>query len=183
VDDQTLGPRAPALPSAFAHLAPQPAGPATRGRPTRPIRFTPSRTEPIQPRSPQPLDSGERPSLAARLATWLALALGWAVFAAWWVVVLHRESARSLGVALGVIAAMLATSAVLMSLWTRHNIRIAKRGKRGRASVFIPMEWTRDTLGRPIELPAADLARMAPEVRVLLTGNTKSYVVVDSEAL
>ena len=105
------------------------------------------------------------------------------MFAAWWVVVLHRESARSIGVALGLIAAMLATSAVLMSLWTRHNIRIAKKGKRGRASLLIPMEWTRDALGRPIELPAADAARTAPEVRVVLEGNTKAYVVAQAEEL
>jgi hypothetical protein len=105
------------------------------------------------------------------------------VFAAWWVIVLYRESARSLGVALGVLAAMLATSTVLMWIWTRHNIRIAKKGKRGRSSLFIPMEWKHDTLGRPMTLPGADVARSAPEVRVVLTGNTKSYVVVDSEEL
>ena len=105
------------------------------------------------------------------------------MFAAWWVIVLYRESARSLGVALGLLAAMLATSAVLMWVWTRHNMRIARNGKRGRSSLFIAMEWKHDTLGRPLALPAADAARTAPEVRVVLTGNTKSYVVVDAEEL
>lgn len=96
---------------------------------------------------------------------------------------LYRESARSLAVALGLLAAMLATSTVLMWIWTRHNIRIAKNGKRGRSSLFIPQEWKHDTLGRPIALPAADAARTAAEVRVVLTGNTKSYVVVNAEEL
>lgn len=70
-----------------------------------------------------------------------------------------------------------------MTLWTRHNIRIAKKGKRGRSSLFIPMQWERDTLGRPLDLPMGDAARIAPEVRVVLNGNTKAYVVVDAEEL
>ena len=183
MDDQPSGSRGSALPSATAHLSRHPAAPATRGRPQRPIRFTPSRTDPIQLRIPQPLDAAERPSLAGRVAAWVAVALGWAVFATWWIVVLQRESARALGVAGGLLAAMLATSAVLMWAWTRHNIRIAKNGKRGRSSLFIPMEWKHDTLGRPLALPDGHAARSAPEVRVVLEGTTKAYVVVDEEEL
>jgi len=183
VDDHASGPRSTARPSAFAPLAPQGASPATRGRPPRPIRFTPSRSEPVQPRAPQPLTGDEQPSLASRVAAWVAIAFGWIVFGAWWVIVLYRESMRALGVALGLLAAMLAASAILMSLWTRHNIRIAKNGKRGRSSLFIPMDWKHDTLGRPLAIPVDDAARTAPEVRVVLTGNTKAYVVVDEEEL
>ncbi len=183
MDDQTNGPRSPARPPAFAQLAPQAGGAGTRVRPTRPIRFTPSRTEPVHAPAAAPPAEAERPSLVARFAAWIAIALGWGVFAAWWVIVLQRESARSLGVALAVIAATLATSAILMSLWTRHNIRIAKKGKRGRSSLFIPMEWQRDTLGRELELPAMDVARSASEVRVVLKGGVKAYVVPDAEEL
>ena len=105
------------------------------------------------------------------------------MFATWWAIVLHRESARSLGVALGLLAATLIATAVAMVLWTRHNIRIAKKGKRGRSSLFIPMRWERDTLGRPLELPASDVARIAPEVRIVLKGNVKAYVIADPEEL
>ena len=87
------------------------------------------------------------------------------------------------GVAVGLLAATIAVSAIAMTLWTRHNIRIAKKGKRGRSSLFIPMQWERDTLGRPLDLPMGDAARIAPEVRVELNGNTKAYVVVDAEEL
>jgi hypothetical protein len=182
VDDQTTGRRSSALPSALAHATPQPIGPATRGRPARPIRFTPSRTEPVHAR-PERVNANDQPSIPARLAAWTAIGLGWAVFAVWWVVVLQRETARALGTAVGLLAAMLATSALLMTLWTRHNIRIARKGRRGRSSLFIPVEWTRDTLGRAIELPPAGAARTAPEVRVVLSGGTKTYVVVDAEEL
>lgn len=182
MDDQTNGPRSAARPQTFSHGAPQAGSVGARVRPVRPIRFTPSRTEPIQLPS-----VGETrahvPSLISRLAAWSAIAIGWSIFIAWWVIVLQRESARALGVALGLLGATVAASAIAMTLWTRHNIRIAKKGKRGRSSLFIPMHWERDTLGRPLDLPAGDAARTAPEVRVVLNGNTKAYVVVDAEEL
>jgi hypothetical protein len=183
VDDQNNGSRAAARPPAFAQLASQAAGAGTRVRPARPIRFTPSRTEPVQPPTAQPHSPADRPSLIARLGVWISLAIGWSIFVAWWVIVLQRESTRSLGVALGLLATTLAASAIAMWLWTSHNIRIAKKGKRGRSSLYIPMQWERDTLGRTLELPADDAARTAAEVRVVLAGKAKSYVVVDTEEL
>lgn len=125
----------------------------------------------------------DRPSLLASLGVWISLAIGWSIFVVWWAIVLQRESARSLGVALGLLAATVAASAIAMWLWTSHNIRIAKKGKRGRSSLFIPMQFERDTLGRALELPADDAARTAAEVRVVLAGKAKSYVVVDAEEL
>ena len=53
-----------------------------------------------------------------------------------------------------------------MTFWTRHNIRIARKGKRGKSSLYIPMVFERDTLGRPLELPEQEIARSAAEVRV-----------------
>jgi hypothetical protein len=121
--------------------------------------------------------------MVGRLAAWTAIALGWSVFVAWWAIVLRRESARSLGVAFGLLAATLATSAIAMWAWTVYNIRIAKKGKRGRSSLYVPMEWERDALGRQLELPALAVARTAPEVRVVLKDGVKAYVVVDAEEL
>jgi hypothetical protein len=148
----------------------------------RPIHFTPSRTEPVQPR-PIEHASTERPSLVARVGTWSALAVGWAIFVAWWAIVLQREPLRSLGVAVGLLAAVLLASAVATTLWTWHNIRLARNGKRGMSSLYIPMVWHRDTLGRPLQLPRADTARTASEVRVVMNGGTKEYVVVEAEEL
>ena len=114
---------------------------------------------------------------------WLLVAAGWGVFAAWWVIVLQRETLRSFGVALGLLGATLATSAIGMTLWTRHNKRLALKGKRGKSSLYIPMVFERDTLGRPLELPAQDLARTAPEVRVVVRGGVKAYLIADGEEL
>jgi hypothetical protein len=159
------------------------AAPGTRARPVRPIQFTPSRTELIQPRPIEHAVPSERPSLVARAGTWCALAVGWAIFIAWWVIVLQRESLRSLGLALGLLGAVLVVSGVATTLWTWHNIRLARTGKRGMSSLYIPMVWERDTLGRPLQLPAADVARTAAEVRVVMKGGNKTYVAVDAEEL
>ena len=96
---------------------------------------------------------------------------------------LQRESPRSFGIALGLLGLTLTASAVGMTLWIHHNIRIARKGKRGKSSLYIPMLFEHDTLGRPLELPAQDLARTAPEVRVVLRGGVKSYVAVEAGEL
>jgi len=181
VDDQTIGPLSSPRPGAFAsQAAPHPAA---RPRPTRPIRFTPSRTEPVPAPRVEQSPAAKPESLATRVAVWATIALGWGVFIAWWVIVLRRESARSFGVAIGLLASMLVTSVVATWLWTRHNIRIAKNGKRGRSSLYIPMRWEHDTLGRPLALPPADSVRTASEVRIELQGGAKAYIVATGEEL
>src|SRR5688572_33091645 len=84
-DESHLEPRGLARLFPVAWLAV--AGSQTRTRPNRPIAFTPSRVEPIAPPPPAP-SSGERPSVSARLAqlaVWGLVAIGWAIFATWWV--------------------------------------------------------------------------------------------------
>ena len=176
VDESHLEPRG--LARLFPFAWPAVAGSQTRTRPSRPISFTPSRVEPIAPPPPAP-SSGERPSASARLAqlgVWVLVAVGWAIFATWWVVVLTRESAGALAYALGVIAAIVVVCTVLMAAWTRHNLRIARNGKRGHSSLYIPMCWERDALGRPIELPAPAIVTSAPDVRVVMRDGVKVYV-------
>ena len=148
-----------------------------RPRTSRPIRFTPSHTELVAP--PPPASStarAERPSIIGKVAAWLLVAFGWTVFAAWWMIVLQRESILSLGVAIGLLGATVGLVGVAMGLWTRHNMRIASRGKRGNSSLYIPMRWEQDTLGRRLEL-APEVVHMAAEVRLELRGDAKAYVV------
>ena len=111
-----------------------------------------------------------------RFAVWVLIAAGWAIFAAWWVVVLRRETVQALGFALGVLAAIVVGCALAMSLWTRHNMRIARNGKRGNSSLFIPMQWKCDVLGRPIELPPRAVATTAADIRVVMRDGVKVYV-------
>jgi hypothetical protein len=184
VDEQTNGPRSRALPPTLAQRTSHAAGAGTRVRPTRPIRFTPSRTEPIPAPSIDALASTEQQqSLVARLAAWIAIAFGWTIFVAWWAIVLQRETSRSLGVAFGLLGATLATSAIAGWAWASYNIRLARKVKRRQSNLPVPMRWERDTLGRRLELPAGEAACTAPEVRVVLRNGAKAYVVVDGEEL
>ena len=161
-------------------LAPSP----TRPRPGRHIPFEPlPRLTPSAPPRwvKQEAEAPSAGSAFARFGVWTLLALGWLVFAAWWAIVLTRETTVALVRAGGLLAAMLVVCAVVMSVWTRYNKWVARRGKRGRSSLFIPMQWERDTLGRPLAFPANDAARTAAEVRVVLREGVKAYVV-DEEA-
>lgn len=179
MDDSQLEPRGLARLFPFSWLAV--AGSQPRTRPQRPISFTPSRVEPILPPPPSPQRT-ERPSAAAALArfgVWVLLAAGWLVFAAWWAIVLQRESFAALGFALGVLASIVVVCAVGMAAWTRHNMRIARNGKRGISSLFIPLSWERDALGRPIELPPQAVATTAADVRVVMRDGVKVYVAAE----
>ena len=184
VDEQTTGPRSQALPPTLAQRTSHSAGVGTRVRPVRPIRFTPSRTDPVQRPPIQPPPSADRqPSLVARLAAWIAIALGWTIFVAWWGIVLQRETARSLEIAFGLLAATLFLCVIAMVAWTTYNIRLARRVQRRQGNLDVPIHWERDTLGRRLELPVGEAASMAPEVRVVLRNGAKAYLVVDSEEL
>ena len=154
-------------------------------RPVRPVQFTPSRTGPIQPPPHvERASSEQQPSLIARLAAWIAIGVGWAIFIAWWDIVLHHESAHSLGVAFGLIGALLTICVVTMVAWTSYNKRLAKKATRRRHSNrYIPIRLERDTLGRRLELPAGELVYTAPEVRVVLKDGVKAYIAVDPEEL
>ena len=160
------------------------AGALPRPRSARHIQFTPSHTELVAPPTrATPISKADKPSIIGRLGVWVLVTFGWALFATWWIIVLQRESARSLGVALGFLGATLVAIAVAMEFWTRHNIRVARRGKRGKSSLYIPMHWDQDTLGRQLELPASDVMRVAAEVRVELRGGAKAYVVANEGRL
>lgn len=183
VDDSRFAPALAArlFPFAFSTAA----GAPVRTRPGRHIPFEPlPRLTPSAP--PPPVGPPEHPTTATRLArlgVWLLLALGWAVFAAWWVIVLRRESIAALTRAGLVLAAIIVVCGVVMSAWTRYNMWVARRGMRGRSSRYIPMQWERDTLGRPLHLPEGGLAYSASELQIVLRDGAKSYVVVSEETL
>lgn len=160
------------------------AGALPRVRTARPIQFTPSHTELV---APPPIATrtarADSPSIVGQLAAWALVTFGWILFATWWMIVLERESVRSFGVALGLLGVTVGTVAVAMGFWTRHNIRLALRGRRGTSSPYIPMHWEQDTLGRRLEPPSRDVVRTAAEVRVEVRGGVKTYVLPDGKAL
>jgi len=178
VDDPRLTPHF--LTRLFPFASPAGAGAPGRTRPGRHIPFEPLPR--LTPSAPPPwiTPRPKKPSVAERLArvgVWALLAVGWLVFASWWAIVLGRESTAALARAAGLLGAILVTCTVVMMAWTRYNIWIASRGKRGQSSLYIPMQWERDTLGRFLELPARDVAQTASEVRIAVRDGVKSYVI------
>lgn len=181
MDDPRFEPRllARLLPFAWSAVA----GSPTRAKPGRPIRYTPSGGELVAP-PPRAIPAPPRPSASAWLAragTWLLLAIGWLVFAGWWAIVLLREPIPALASAIALLAAIVVGVIVLMMLWTRHNIRLARNGKRGSGAVQVAMRWEHDTLGRRIVMPVPEVAQTAAEVRIVLGDGVKTYVA-ESEA-
>ena len=118
-----------------------------------------------------------------RLAAWIAIAVGWTTFVAWWAIVLRQETPHSLGVAFGLLATTLGVCVIAMLTWTSYNIRLARKATRRHSNRPVTIRWEHDTLGRRLELPAGDVAGTAPEVRVLLTDGVKAYIAVDPEEL
>ena len=178
MDDPRLTPHFLARLFPFASAAV--AGTPARTRPGRHIPFEPLPR--LTPSAPPPwiTQGPKKPSVAERLArvgVWALLAVGWLVFASWWAIVLNRESAASLARAGALLGVILVTCTVVMMAWTRYNLWIARRSKRGQSSLYIPMQWERDTLGRSLELPAREVAQTASEVRIVVRDGVKSYVI------
>ena len=182
MNPQRPGPLAPHGSSTFALQSA--AGALPRTRTARPIQFTPSHTEVVAPPAIATRTSrADSPSLIGQLGAWVLVMFGWGLFAVWWMIVLQRESVGSFGVALGLLAVTVGTVAVAMGFWTRHNIRLAIRGKRGTSSPYIPMHWEEDALGRRLEPPSPDVVRTAAEVRLEVRSGVKTYVLPDGKAL
>ena len=181
MDDTRLTPHLARL---FPFARPAVAGVPTRTRPGRHIpfeplpRLTPSAPPPWVTQRPKKPSVGER---LARAGVWALLASGWLVFASWWAIVLGRESTAALARAAGLLGAILVTCTIVMMAWTRYNLWIARRGKRGQSSLYIPVQWERDTLGRSLDLPAREIAQTASEVRVVIRNGVKVYVASSDE--
>ena len=184
MDDQRLTPHF--LARLFPFARPAIVGVPTRTRPGPHIpfeplpRLTPSEPPPWITQRPRKPSVGER---LARAGVWALLAAGWLVFASWWAIVLTRESTASLARAGGLLGAIVVTCTIVMVAWTRYNIWVARRGKRGQSSLYIPTQWERDTLGRTLELPAREIALTASDVRIVIRNGVKQYVPSDEGGL
>ena len=52
---------------------------------------------------------------------WIAIAIGWTIFVSWWAIVLRQETARSLGIAFGVLTVERDVSS-LDGGWSNSNL-------------------------------------------------------------
>jgi hypothetical protein len=98
-----------------------------------------------------------RHGLASRIFQVLVVAGAWVLFFWWWAIVAAGMPARRvlidavLPVLGGIVLIVVATV-----LWTAHNQRIARKGKRGLVARWTPPDRTRDALDRHIHGPSED---------------------------
>jgi hypothetical protein len=92
----------------------------------------------------------ERGNWAHRVAVLIAAFLGWVLFFFWWRKVALESTAASATLAVVVLTIIGVAIFYTTLLWIRHNIRLAKRGKRGFSTRYLQPNFERDWLNRPL---------------------------------
>lgn len=105
--------------------------------------------------------------LVVGVLSWLVLVL------AWWLVLERDPRTWVYELSVPVVSAVVVT--VVTLYWVRHNLGIYQRKGPRRGVPAVDDPWTRDSLGRRLELaPDLDRARV---VRLELHGHVKRYEV------
>jgi hypothetical protein len=119
---------------------------------------------------------GDAARKKSRLWNLVALLFGWTLFLYWWWVVLRRTD-RVVTWRLVTGLAVLASFLVAFSLiWILHNLRLARGGRRNRATPYHAGAFERDKLDRPLVLTDLHTLREAPVVVVHASAGQKVYV-------
>jgi len=111
-----------------------------------------------------------------RVVRWLVVLVCWVVFVYWWNVVLRRTPPRWV---VSILIQVGAGAGVLMALtfgWIAHNLAIARRDRRGGASLFMVATYERDALGRRVAGADAPGIANASRVIIWVDGSTKRYL-------
>ena len=92
----------------------------------------------------------QRASLVRRAVILFAALLGWVLFFYWWRKVALESTAAAASVA--VVALLIIGIAVFYStlLWIRHNLKLARHGKRGFSTRWVRPYFERDHLDRAL---------------------------------
>jgi hypothetical protein len=105
----------------------------------------------------------------------LPAALGWILFFYWWTRVAIESTAAAATIAVAVLA-IIALSILFSTLvWIRHNIELAKRGKRGFSTRYLRPIFERDWLDRSLVFREQSSARQGTWFVVHADENQKWY--------
>lgn len=109
------------------------------------------------------------------LHTVLAIA-GWVMFAYWWWLVFRRVNPTEVRYTLWFIAIALALIVLVTTLWALHNLRVFRRlGPRTKLRE-VREDFSRDVVGRPVEMPAVPEECLTADVIVVrIIDGTKLY--------
>ena len=107
----------------------------------------------------------------------LGATCGWALFIYWWNVVLESPNVSASRIEFSALEVALMILLVIGGawLWIRHNLILARRGRRGGFSRFITPTFDRDYFGRELSLPPRAILIRASIVNLRVAGNQKMY--------
>ena len=92
----------------------------------------------------------ERTTSVRRAFTLLASFLAWVLFFYWWRRVALNSTASAATFAVVVLLVIAVVIFYSTLLWIHHNIKLAKRGKRGLSTRYLRPEFEHDWLDRPL---------------------------------
>ena len=104
----------------------------------------------------------------------------WLAFVGLWVRVFQRTQLRDVGASLGLLLGLGGLYGVAVAIWVGHNISLARRRNRRRASENITIFPSHDHLGLPVEIRSNLMAEQQIEIRI--SNGVKQYLVANHAA-
>ncbi len=117
----------------------------------------------------------ERMTWARRAGILIPSILGWALFCYWWMRVAFESTASAATVAVALLTAIAVATFYSTLLWIQHNIKLARRGKRGFSTRYLRPAFERDWLDRTLVFREPALAREGTWFVVQVEQNEKRY--------
>lgn len=104
----------------------------------------------------------------------------WLAFAGLWSRVFQQTRLRDVGASLGLLLGLGGLYGVSVAIWVSHNISLARRRNRRRASENITIFPSHDYLGLPVEVRSNLVTEQEIEIRI--SNGVKQYLVADKSA-
>ena len=128
-------------------------------------------------------DNGADDAARKKSRVWnlIALLFGWTLFVYWWWVVLRRTDD---GVTWRLVTGLMVLASFLVAfslIWILHNLHLARRGRRNRATPYKAGVFERDKLDREVVLANLHTLREAPVVIVHADREQKHYSEGEAE--
>jgi hypothetical protein len=121
------------------------------------------------------MNTNDRLTTTRRAGILIPAILGWALFCYWWMRVAFESTAASATVAVALLTMIAVATFYGTLLWIQHNIKLARRGKRGYSTRYVRPSFERDWLDRTLVFPEPALAREGTWFVVQVDENEKQY--------
>jgi hypothetical protein len=110
----------------------------------------------------------------------IVLIVLWLAFVGLWLRVFQRTELKDVGASLGLLLGLGGLYGVSVAIWVSHNISLARRKNRRRASEEITIFPSHDYLGLPVEIRSNLVTEQEIEIRIV--NGVKQYLPQDKSA-